>query len=148
MLRRHGFRKKKNGRAGFTLVEAMIIISLVGLLVAMVGPPMYGYLQSHKLQSNTDRMVADLQFARSQAVARGTVIRIDTTEAGYTITDMSDGSVLLQHVLDDGVALGMVQQANFFPWGVSDNTAFNISNTKGAKQLNLLPTGTVEVTCP
>ena len=148
MFKRLGIRKKAPGREGFTLVEAMVIVILVGLLVAMVGPPMFAYLQSHRLQTNTDRMVADLQLARSQAIARGSVLRVATTETGYTITDMSDGSLVMQHVFDDGVKLGMVQQANFFPWGVADNTNFNISNTKGAKQVNLLPTGIVEVVCP
>ncbi len=136
------------GRAGFTLVEAMIIVVLVGVLVAMVGPPMYGYLQSQRLKTNTDRMVADLQFARSQAIARGSVLRIATTANGYTITDTGDGTILMQQTFDPGVQLGMVQQANFFPWGMAEDTDFNITNTKGTKQVQLLPTGIVEVTCP
>lgn len=135
-------------RAGFTLVEIMVVILIVGLLAAMVGPPMYGYLQSHRLQSNTDRLVADLQFARSQSIATGNILRIDATEAGYRIIDTSTGTTLRQHAFDQGVGLAAAGQADFFPWGMSDNTAFAISNTKGAKQISLLPTGMVEVTCP
>ena len=138
-------RKKLPNRTGFTLVEAMIIIVLVGLLAAMVGPPMYGYLQSHRLQTGTDRMVSDLQYARSQAVARGRVLRIATTATTYTITDPGDGSVLRQQNLDRGLALAMPQQADFYPWGMADATVFNLSNSTGGKQISVLLTGIVEV---
>lgn len=135
-------------RAGFTLVEIMIVILIVGMLAALVGPPMFGYLQSQRLQTNTDRLVTDLQFARSQSIATGNVLRIDATENGYRIIDTSDGTVLRQHAFDPGVGLAAAGQADFFPWGTSDNTNFDLSNTKGAKQINLLPTGIVEVSCP
>lgn len=138
-------RKMLRKRAGFTLVEAMIVVVLVGLLVVMVGPPMYGYLQAHRLQTGTDRLVTDLQYARSQAITRGRILRISTTEDGYTITDTSTNTVLRQQTFDQGVALGLAQQCNFFPWGMADNADFNISNSTGAKQISLLPTGIVEV---
>ena len=135
-------------RAGFTLAETMIIVVLVGLLVAMVAPPMYSYLQSHKLQAGTDRMVADIQYARSQAIARGSTMRIITTANSYQIINVTDGSVLRSQNLDQGVTLAVPQQADFFPWGMAETSVFNISNTKGAKQVSLLPTGIVEVHCP
>lgn len=143
-----GNRKIVPRRAGFTLVEVMIVILIVGMLAALVGPPMFGYLQAHRLQTSTDRMVSDLQFARSQAIATGNVYRFDATEGGYRIVDMTDGSVLRQHAFDSGVELAAAGTADFFPWGMSDNTSFDISNTKGAKQISLLPTGIVEVSCP
>ncbi len=138
-------RKIFPNRIGFTLVEAMIVITLVGLLAAMVGPPMIGYLQSHRLQTGIDRLVTDLQYTRAQAVSRGRVLRITTTTSSYTITDVDDGTELRQHTLDQGVALAIGQQTNFYPWGMADPTDFDISNKTGAKTISLLPTGIVEV---
>ena len=138
-------RKKMPNRAGFTLVEVMIVIILVGLLAAMVGPPMYGYLQAHRLQTGSDRFVTDLQYARAQSISRGVILRVSTTANSYSITNPSDGSVLRQQNLDQGIALDMVQQADFFPWGMADNSVFKISNTTGDRQVSLLPTGIVEV---
>lgn len=138
-------RKKMPKRGGFTLVEVMIVIVLVGLLAAMVGPPMYGYLQAHRLQTGTDRLVTDLQYTRTQAITRGVVLRISTTENSYTITNPGDGSILRQQNFDRGVGLAIAQQANFYPWGMAEASVFNISNNTGAKQISLLPTGIVEV---
>ena len=138
-------RKKLPNRAGFTLVEVMIVIVLIGLLAAMVGPPMYGYLQAHRLQAGTDRMVTDLQYTRAQAVSRGRILRISTTVSSYSITDPSNGNILREQDLDHGVALGVAQQADFYPWGMADPCDFDISNTTGARQVSLLPTGIVEV---
>ena len=132
-------------RTGFTLVEAMIVIVLVGLLIVMVGPPMYGYLQANRLQTGADRLVTDLQYTRSQAITRGQILQISTTTAGYTITEPASGTVLRQQTLDNGITLALAQQANFFPWGMADNTSFNISNSTGGRQIDLLPTGIVEV---
>lgn len=132
-------------RAGFTLVEVMIVIVLVGLLSAMVGPPMFGYLQAHRLQTGADRLTTDLQYTRSQAISRGRVLVMATTVNSYSITDPSDGTVLRQRNLDRGVALALAQQTNFYPWGMADPCDFNISNNAGAKQVSLLPTGIVEV---
>jgi prepilin-type N-terminal cleavage/methylation domain-containing protein len=138
-------RKKMPKRGGFSLVEIMIVIVLVGLLVVMVGPPMYGYLQAHRLQTGTDRLVTDLQYARAQSISRGRILRINTTVNGYAITEPASGDTIRQQTLDQGVVLALAQQSNFFPWGMADNTNFNISNSTGAKQIDLLPTGIVEV---
>ena len=137
--------KRWANRIGFTIVETMIVIVLVGLLTAMVGPPMYGYLQAHRLQSGTDRLVADISYARAQATSRSRVLRISTTVNSYTITDPSDGAVLRQQNLDQGIVLAVAQQADFYPWGMADASVFNISNMTGANQISLLPTGIVEV---
>ena len=145
MLVTNKIRKKLPKRNGFTLVEVMIVIVLVGLLAAMVGPPMYGYLQAHRLQTGTDRLVADLQYTRAQAITRGVVLRVSTTVNSYSITDPSNGAVLRQQNLDQGVGLAIAQQTNFYPWGMAEASVFNISNTTGAKQISLLPTGIVEV---
>lgn len=145
MVKAMDTRRTALGRSGFTLVEMMIVIILVGLLAAMVGPPMYGYLQSHRLQTETDRFVTDLQYTRAQSIARGRVLRLNTTPGAYMISDPSSGSILRQHDLQDGLALANTQQIDFFPWGMADNSTFNISSSNGAKQVDLLPTGIVEV---
>ena len=138
-------RKKVPGRTGFSLVEIMIVLVLVGMLAAMVGPPMYGYLQAQRLQTGADRFVTDLQYARAQAISRGRVMRVVTTVNSYQVSDLTSGAVLRQQNLDQGVVLAIAQQADFYPWGMADNSIFNISNTTGARQVSLLPTGIVEV---
>ena len=133
---------------GFSLVEMMIVVGLIGLLATISAPPMYRYIQSNRLATNTDRMVADLQYARAVSIANGQVIRVDSNTAGYRVVNPSSGQVLRQQNFDDGLALAAIQQVRFFPWGMADAAVYNITGPVGAKQLNLLPTGIVEVACP
>ena len=136
---------RRPDRAGFSLVEMMIIIVIIGILATVAGPPMYRYLQSNRLQTGTDRMVADLQYARSLSIANGDILRFAATAGGYSLTDPVSGTVYRQRNFEHGMQLGMAQTADFFPWGMADATVFNLSNTTGGRQVNLLPTGIVEV---
>ena len=138
-------RKKFPARRGFTLVEMMIIISIVGLIAAIAAPPMFRFVQSNTLQTTTDRMLADLQYARSLSISNGQVLRFTSTVAGYQVIEPISGRILREADFKGALQLAAAQSADFFPWGMADATVFNISNPAGAKQINLLPTGLVEV---
>ena len=133
------------GRSGFSLVEMMMVVLLIGIVATIAAPPMFRYLQSSRLQTTADKMAADLQFARSLAIANGVILQFSTTEAGYILRNPSDGSVLRTENFDGGMQLAAAQNTFFFPWGMADATVFTISNSAGAHQINLLPTGIVEV---
>lgn len=137
--RRRGFRR------GFSLVEIMVILTVVGLMAAIAAPPMFRYLQANELQTNTDRLAADLQYARSLAVANSQVLRFTATAAGYTLTEPISGTVIRDYNFKPGLGLAANATADFFPWGMANAAVFNLSNGAGAKQITLLPTGMVEV---
>jgi type IV fimbrial biogenesis protein FimT len=57
-------------RRGFTLIELMVVVALVALVLALVGPSMRELLAVQRVQSINAELVADLQYARSEAVRR------------------------------------------------------------------------------
>jgi prepilin-type N-terminal cleavage/methylation domain-containing protein len=132
-------------RQGFTMVEMMIVISLIGLMAAISAPPLFRYIQSNRLQTGTDRMVADMQYARSVAISSGRILRFAATEAGYTLTDPVSGDVLRSKNFEHGMALDAAVTVDFFPWGMANGAVLNISNPAGAARVDVLPTGIVEV---
>ncbi len=136
---------KRTSRQGFTLVEMMLIISLVGVLAAMAAPPFFRYLASNRLATQADRMVADLQYARSLSVSNSQILRFSTTAAGYRLTNPVTGAVLREYDFHPGLGLDASQTADFFPWGMADPVVFTLSNPAGTKQITLMPTGLVEV---
>jgi len=127
------------------MIEMMVVIGIVGIMAMVSGPPIFRYMQSSRLQTNTDRMAADLQYARSLSIANSQILRLSATTAGYQISNPVTGTVIRQTVFEHGMVLAMDQTADFYPWGMADAKVFNISNSSGARQLNLLPTGIVEV---
>ncbi|HPF70193.1 MAG TPA: GspH/FimT family pseudopilin [Candidatus Krumholzibacteria bacterium] len=134
-----------HGRRGFTLTELMVVISLVGIIAAVSAPPIYNFIQSNRLQTSRDRMVADMQYARSLAISSGRILRFAATEAGYELTDAATGDVLRTRDFDHGLALSAAVTVDFFPWGMADNAVMSISNPAGTSRINVLPTGIVEV---
>lgn len=136
---------KRTSRQGFTLVEMMLVISLVGVMAAMAAPPFVRYLASNRLATQADRMVADLQYARSLSVSNAQILRFSVTEAGYTLTNPISGVVLREYDFGAGLGLDVAQTADFFPWGMADPVVFTMSNPAGTKQITLMPTGLVEV---
>jgi prepilin-type N-terminal cleavage/methylation domain-containing protein len=136
---------KREQRQGFTLVEMMLVISLVGVLAAMSAPPFFRYLASNKLATQADRMVADLQYARSLSVANSQILRFSVTETGYQLTNPISGVVIRDANFSAGLGLDRAQSADFFPWGMADPTVFTLTNPVGTKQITVMPTGLVEV---
>ena len=56
--------------AGFTLIELMMGILLVGILVAVAAPNLSRFLNNQGMIAQTRRFKAALEYARSEAVAR------------------------------------------------------------------------------
>lgn len=123
----------------------MLVISLVGVLAAMAAPPFFRYLASNRLATQADRMVADLQYARSLSVANSQILRFSVTEGGYQLTNPVTGAVLRDLNFGQGLALDRAQVADFFPWGMADPTVFTLSGHAGTRQITVMPTGLVEV---
>lgn len=57
-------------RSGFTLVEVMIVIAVLGILMAIT-LPRFGGLTERKLENEARRVQSDLRLARTLAVASG-----------------------------------------------------------------------------
>lgn len=145
MTKLNGWRQKLPAVLGFSTVEMMIVICIVGILAVISAPAMYRYITSNRLESDTDGMAADLHYARSIAISNGKILRFAATPAGYTVFNPVTNQVFRTKNFDHGLTLALTQNIDFYPWGMADATVFTISNSSGAHQINLLPTGIVEV---
>jgi prepilin-type N-terminal cleavage/methylation domain-containing protein len=62
--------------AGYSLVEILVVLGLIGVLAAAVGPSLSAPLQRHRARAALDRVASDLYYARALAVRGGWRIRI------------------------------------------------------------------------
>jgi type IV fimbrial biogenesis protein FimT len=65
--------------AGFTLLELMVVITIVAILMAL-GVPSYRYVtNSNRMSGEVNALLGDLQFARSEAIKEGATVTVCPT---------------------------------------------------------------------
>lgn len=115
---------------GFTLMEALIVIMIIGALAAFGFPAMTKFLQTQAVRSASYDLFADLIFARSEAIARGVNVTFTSNngtdwKGGWTInaTGAADNPIRVQSPQSDQIVMtGSVSTFSFERTGRADNT--------------------------
>ncbi|MFO7915004.1 MAG: GspH/FimT family pseudopilin [Candidatus Krumholzibacteriales bacterium] len=83
----------KRAKAGFTLTELMIVISILGLIAVLSIPNIKGFLQTWKLNGESQELASTLRTARSAAVRRNAevVFTFDMNTNSYFYFEDDDG---------------------------------------------------------
>ncbi len=61
---------------GYSLVELMVVLSVVALLSALAAPSLKSWTDAQRMRSVSYDMVSDLLLARSEALKRGTTVQV------------------------------------------------------------------------
>jgi len=94
-------RERPNDESGFTLVELLIVLSIVSLSLLIANNSYTSFRESSALNRAARVVAADAALARSYAIRNRTAVALvaDEAERGYVIRDQS-GNVYLQRVFD------------------------------------------------
>lgn len=78
---------------GFTLIEMVVAIIVAGILLTIAIPNMRSFMQRDRVAAQVNGLLADLQYARGQAVAtHGYVSVCALSSANGSTCDTSDGN--------------------------------------------------------
>lgn len=91
---------------GFSLMELMTAIAVLGILLAVAGPGLANFVEESRLSGSSRDFVVDFALARNEAVMRGQRVTVCTSTDGASCANESwnDGRLVF---IDDG-AMGTV----------------------------------------
>jgi type IV fimbrial biogenesis protein FimT len=69
----------KRGQSGFTLLELMVVVAIVGLLLAVGVPAMGNFIRNARITGAANDVMAGLHFARSEALKRRLPVTLCTS---------------------------------------------------------------------
>ncbi len=112
----------REGRGGFTIVEIMIAIAILGILVVLAVANFEGMNEKYKVEAETKQFYADLMDARGRAMQRNRWFFVQISTTGYatyedrTVAGRGRGlrqhggclvtSVTVRHAIDPVLASG------------------------------------------
>jgi type IV fimbrial biogenesis protein FimT len=76
---------KKN--SGITLIELIIVISIIGILAVALGFSFQGWIGGYRIESQVKEMYVDLMNARARAMQRNRVHFVTLATTQYTIQE-------------------------------------------------------------
>ena len=80
---------RRKSVSGFTLIEVMIVIAIMGILAAIAAPNFRNYMTQSRLKGAARQVMSDLMLARMQAVTKNNEVKVFFNADGknYTILD-------------------------------------------------------------
>lgn len=86
--------------AGFTLIEMLVVITLIAALTLLTVGAMNGGIDGMRMRSAAKELASELRFARAQAIATGTVQRFEVVPDKRTWTGAKNHDGTLPSSID------------------------------------------------
>jgi len=151
---KEGFSMKRLDKKGFTLIEMMIVIAIIGILSAIAAPNFSSYMATRRLNGAARMVMVDLMAARMAAITQNRNVQVAfSSSAGATYTYDATGTASSVKNVQTGfgyhdVTLSSNTSPTFLPNGTvlaATNGTVTLSNASGSKLITTSSAGRVRI---
>jgi type IV fimbrial biogenesis protein FimT len=130
-----------NKQSGFTLIEMMIVIAIMGIFAGIAIPNFLSYMPKHRLNGAARQVMGDLMLARMQAVSQNTTVTVAwVSDRKYKISTEE------KTINYSDVTMGGFTDISFSPRGTATNRTITLTNSTGLeKKVTVAMTGRVKI---
>jgi len=147
---------------GFTLIELIVTLAVIGVLFAMAAPNLQTTIQGNRLSGQYNDMRGDFAFARNLAITRNVAVTISSNGGtnwsnGWAVVLPAGTTARISNTANNVVISSTIDSLTYNPDGtanVTAATAIKICDDRTGsygKQLNINFAGRVNLTsasCP
>jgi prepilin-type N-terminal cleavage/methylation domain-containing protein len=97
-----------NKRAGFSLIELMVVVVIIAIAAGIAIPNMSGWFGKKDLDSISLQMFSDFQRARSEAITRGRTVTIQIHTGNgswYEVHDSTNSQIVPQTTMPNNIKI-------------------------------------------
>ena len=95
--------KTSSREQGFTLVELLISVAVVGVLTLLALPSFNQWIANTKIRSTTESVLAGFQLARAEAVRLNRGVRMTlNADTSWTVAEVLSGNVIQTRPANEG----------------------------------------------
>jgi prepilin-type N-terminal cleavage/methylation domain-containing protein len=141
-----GFFMKIFNKTGFTLLELMIVVAILGIVSAIAAPNYTNYMAERRLKGAARMVMSDLMAARQKAVSQNINVTVAFTSSYlYTVT----GEATVRDIRKEYVDVTLAASGNpiFYPRGTATGTTVTMTSVRTgvSKYVKAASTGRVKI---